>query len=504
MFSWFRVTGRQMSTKTTVFLAVLALGGAAPAADVILPITVDTYIDSKSTNATNNYGMAITVKALVGNTNDGSVCRGLFMLPDEVAGYETGNLAKAEVCFYVFSDLTAGRKITLYPLTRTFVEGSGNGTVPPDGANWGTCDGTNAWILAGGDYDTNYPVVGVIGDDNYFRWDITALLANPSTRNNLLTHGALLQIDEVPVPPSGTPRAPFTSSDGAAAQRPYVKLTLAAQLSFPITADTYLDSRTTNNYGAATTVKTVINSSDGSVCRGLFKLPPEMDLFDPAEISEAKVLFYVWQDNTTNRNVTLYPLTRPFIEGSGALPADGATWETCDGVTPWTVSGGDFDTNYPIVGVKGPILDEGLHDRFFSWDITPLWTNAATRNALLNCGALLQIDEVPPPSSGIPRAPFTSSDDLGYAADFRPRIQFMVAVKRPDVAQTLLKGDSVAMVLSNCTPYVTNRIERSFDLTQPDSWTAVTNIVATGSETNWMESFPSGRTSAFYRVVIDL
>ena len=56
----------------------------------------------------------------------------------------------------------------------------------------------------------------------------------------------------------------------------------AAQISFPITADTYVDSRSSNtgkNYGSAITVKVLVNSSDGSVCRGLFQLPSELSAY---------------------------------------------------------------------------------------------------------------------------------------------------------------------------------------------------------------------------------
>ena len=34
-------------------------------------------------------------------------------------------MARVQVCFYVFSDQTSGRQVTLYPLTRPFREGTG-------------------------------------------------------------------------------------------------------------------------------------------------------------------------------------------------------------------------------------------------------------------------------------------------------------------------------------------------------------------------------------------
>lgn len=484
----------------TVWL--FALCGAAQAADLLFPIQTDAYLDSQSPAA--NYGASGSVKVLIGT--NGSACRGLFRLPPEMSLYDTDRLARASVFFYVFSNQTAGRAVTLYPLTRPFAEGSGGA----DGATWTTYDGTNAWSTAGGDFDPNHPVAGVWEMNGYFRWDITALLENAATRSNLLNNGALLQIDEIPVPTNGTPRAPFTSSDGTTpGQRPYVQWTLAAPLSFPIAADTHLDGRSSNaakNYGAATAVKVLINNNvtgDGSASRGLLQLPPELGLYEPGDIAEANVRFYVWQDNTADLNVTLYPLTRSFAEGSGngATPADGATWNTYDGTNAWTIPGGDFDTNFPVVGVKEEILDPDMHDRFFSWNITALLTNEIARSNLLLHGALLQIDEIPVPATGTPRAPFTSSDDGAYAAAYQPHVDVKVRLQTPAVPQVTIADGNVTMDIASCTPFVTHRIERTPDLQLTNGWTFVANVVATGSETNWTETLRPEWTHAFYRIV---
>ena len=280
----------------------------------------------------------------------------------------------------------------------------------------------------------------------------------------------------------------------------------AAQVTFPIQTDTYIDSLTLNagkNYGAATAVKTVVNSSDASVCRGLFQLPPEIGLYPADQVAGATVLFYVWQDNTADRNVTLFPLTRSFVEGSGngTTPADGATWQTCDGLNAWTNAGGDFNTNYPVIGVKGPIVDEVNHGRYFSWNITPLLTNEQARAELMNYGALLQIDEIPLPPSGMPRAPFTSSDD--GAVNARPYMQLTVIPRTAGVSQVSIEEDALVFNFTNCTPYVTNRIERTYDLQQVDGWTQVTTLVTSEPEAHWMEPLRAGATNAFYRITSD-
>lgn len=45
------------------------------------------------------------------------------------------------------------------------------------------------------------------------------------------------------------------------------------------------------------------------------------------------------------RNFRLYPLSQGFTEGTGALPADGAAWNTYDGTHVWVTAGGDYDSS---------------------------------------------------------------------------------------------------------------------------------------------------------------
>lgn len=498
---------RSRAWRVGLALAGLCWGATAlPAAEHVFPIVDDTYLDSAAASATNNYGVAGTVKVLI--SSDSSACRGLFRLPAEVAPYDAQR-SRYIVGFYVFSVQTSGRRITLYPLTRDFVEGTRKAPSPADGATWNTYDGSNAWTTAGGDFDTNYPVVAMM-TNNWFTWDITPLMTNPPARANLLAYGALLQIDETPLPPSGQPRAPFTSSDSSNPEKPYVRVIVASPLTLPITTDTHIDSRANNatlNYGAAKTVKTVINNNvtgDGSICRGLLQLPPAVGLYPPSQLARAVVRLYVWQDNTSDRQVTLFPLTRAFVEGTGngGDPADGATWQVFEAGNPWTQAGGDFDTNFPVLGVKEEILDPDNHDRFFQWDITALLTNETSRAELLNFGALLQIDEIPIPTNGMPRAPFTSSDDPAYTTNYRPHVQLAVVSQPPTVAQAAWAGDKVNLGVSQCTPLLTHRVERSLDLTGNAVWTPVTNWVATADATNWVE-LSAEWTSACYRVTSD-
>jgi len=271
-----------------------------------------------------------------------------------------------------------------------------------------------------------------------------------------------------------------------------------------ITTTTYTDSRPSNqtlNYGHAHSVKALINNnvtSDGSICRGLLQLPPQIWTYPPEQILSATVVFYVWQDNSGSRNVTLYPLTRSFVQGtgSGTAPADGATWLTYDGTHPWTNPGGDFDPACPVVGVKGDILDPDLNDRFFYWDITELLKTAASRTELQNYGAILRIDETPVPATGMPRAPFTSSYDPSYPPAYWPSLQFAIA---PALFNVSVSGGAISFSISNLTVGATNTIERSFNLAT-NGWTAVSSFVAASASTNWSETLQPGWTKAFYRL----
>lgn len=222
---------------------------------------------------------------------------------------------------------------------------------------------------------------------------------------------------------------------------------LAAPTSLPITVDTHIDSRISNgaenwNFGSEHTDKAVVNSIDNptSLCRALFKLPDDLWLYPPAQIASAKVVFYVWQDNSGSRNVTLFPLSSSFVQGSGSKygqpsPVDGATWWTRDGSNAWVTAegGGDFDTKHPVVGIKEDILDPGQHDRFFTWDLAPLLTNPTARAELQQHGALLRIDELPYPSAGVQYwAAFTSSHDPAYDAAYQPHLDLSI---KPSLAR---------------------------------------------------------------------
>ena len=284
-------------------------------------------------------------------------------------------------------------------------------------------------------------------------------------------------------------------------------------IDLPIAVDTHVDSRTSDgsdnrNFGADNTDKVVVNSQDNptSLCRALFRIPDEVWSYAPEQIVSAKVYFYVWQDNSGSRGVTLYPLTTNFAQGSGSKyeqpnPVDGATWWTRDGTNAWTAPGGDFDTNFPAAGVKEDILDESMHNRFFHWDITPLLTNAAARTNLQAHGALLKIDEDPHPPSGTQYwAAFTSSHDPAYSPPYQPRVQLELVPVPAIPFDLAVSGGRVSFGISNLTARATNLIERTSNLTLSNGWTVVTSFTAGAGTTNWSAPVPAETSNAFYRV----
>lgn len=195
---------------------------------------------------------------------------------------------------------------------------------------------------------------------------------------------------------------------------------------YQIGLDTYLDSANpTKNYGLSGSDKVVINST--SACRTLFDLPTGLWLYSPSDIVSASVSFYVWSDNTATYNVSLLPLTRAFTVGTSTTPADGATWGTYDGINSWTTAGGDFDSTSSVVGVKGTlgINPNDSNGRFFTFEITSLLANSATRTELEDYGAMLRIDETIPPS-GQRYASFTSANSTTYSAPYLPSLELTV------------------------------------------------------------------------------
>jgi hypothetical protein len=194
---------------------------------------------------------------------------------------------------------------------------------------------------------------------------------------------------------------------GTAAMAP-AATAYADMMQYPILSDAQLDSRdATSNFGASTSVKVVVNGTDGSLSRAVFQIPSAV--WDTAGIVvSAKVYFYVWDDQTLGRDVRLHPLTQGFVEGTGtgSVTGDGATWLSYDGTNLWNAAGGDYDALVGVDAVK-PSDDFG----WFTWDITAMWNDPNLRSF---GGILKMSDESDPGYPNQPRAPLSSSESTKY------------------------------------------------------------------------------------------
>jgi hypothetical protein len=58
----------------------------------------------------------------------------------------------------------------------------------------------------------------------------------------------------------------------------------------------------------------------------------------------------------------------------------------------------------------------------------------------------------------------------------------------------------VQLTLTNCLSDMTNTVERTFDLTDPSGWTALTNLTGVSGGIVWEDAISTEWTRAFYRV----
>jgi hypothetical protein len=219
---------RRVCQSCWLSFALACMAGAArstAAANVMnYYVTEDTYVDARYT--TRNFGVyggtkVFINKAAAGQSVPGEPARALIDLPDTLVSALGSTLAdnlvsvKLWVCNYG-SQSPGTRAFELHPLTRSFVEGTENGTTHGTGATWNTYNGVDSWTTAGGDYDATHHIdVYRQQDLAWYAFDITSMLNDPAdpngTRYNLLSHGLLLKIDESN--PNGTWGHNFASSD---------------------------------------------------------------------------------------------------------------------------------------------------------------------------------------------------------------------------------------------------------------------------------------------------
>ena len=69
----------------------------------------------------------------------------------------------------------------------------------------------------------------------------------------------------------------------------------------------------------------------------------------------------------------------------------------------------------------------------------------------------------------------------------------------PSIQISLTRG-MVSLMITNLTVGITNRVERSFDLSDPGGWSVVSTFVSPATATNRTEVYDPDCPKAFYRV----
>ena len=175
----------------------------------------DAYLRSKSGNTGFNYGAATTLQSggfLLGTTN---ARRGVFKF--DISRIPTSAVVQSAVFTGVVSSVSGSfnKPLNVHQITKTWVEGTNNGTASTTSATW-----TN-WTTAGGDFNATISAATTVTAAGTFTWDITSLAQNWITTpaNNF---GILMKCDELG---STSMYAIFVPKEGTAASRPKLTIT---------------------------------------------------------------------------------------------------------------------------------------------------------------------------------------------------------------------------------------------------------------------------------------
>lgn len=167
-------------------------------------ITATTYIDSR--NNTSNYSTSkikLVANALGTGSNDGSITRGLFSLPRDLAGIPAADIASAKIYFYNYGisppNYTQPNPpaytvpdVVLHPLTQGFTYNTATWNSSAGGTAWSTPWGT-PYGSGGvsGPFESSVSVTAVDLNtggkstaNNWSYFNVTSLWSDPDFLNN--------------------------------------------------------------------------------------------------------------------------------------------------------------------------------------------------------------------------------------------------------------------------------------------------------------------------------
>jgi hypothetical protein len=163
---------------------------------------IKSILPNKDTLITNNhptYNYGTGINLVAGEYNNAvAVARSLIDF-DLSAIKDDYKLQNVYLKLYVSSSLSDNtRKIQVFRLKRTWVEGTKNGSAPADGATWTTCDGINNWTEAGAFNTADCEQISIgeyeVSNDSVGDWISIPLLVT-SKAELTLGYGFLLKME---------------------------------------------------------------------------------------------------------------------------------------------------------------------------------------------------------------------------------------------------------------------------------------------------------------------
>lgn len=167
---------------------------------------VDAYL--RSNNPTLNYGASPLMRIDSGNPHYRPL---VFLNLSAIPAFAA--ITSATYTLFMESAMnTNAQNVTIYRVTRSWTEGTGNGVNPQNGTTWQTYNGTAPWTTAGGDYNSSaWSSLSVSSTNKNYTWHITNLArawhdgTYPNNGFIMLTTGGI--------------RKDFSSSDSSVASR---------------------------------------------------------------------------------------------------------------------------------------------------------------------------------------------------------------------------------------------------------------------------------------------